>query len=119
MEELQEQNRNLIEQLELEKQIQDQEIAQVVKAYQEKFIALKEHESINELQLNAAQTEGLISDQLLWDIKEQKTETVNSLKAEVARLRKLVNSRQKDVLEMRKNVALFYKKAKESQLQKE
>ena len=108
-----------MEQLELEKQIQDQEIAQVVKAYQEKFIALKEHESVNELQLKAAQNEGIISDQLLWDIKEQKNETVHNLKAEIVRLRKFVNERQKEVLEMRRNVAIFYKKAKESQVQKE
>ena len=91
----------------------------MAKAYQEKFIALKEHESINELELRAIRNEGKISDQLLWDIEEQKNDTVMNLKAEIVSLRKFANVRQKEVHEVRKNVALFYKKAKESQLAKE
>ena len=41
------------------------------------------------------------------------------MKAEIISLRKFANVRQKEVHEMRKNVALFYKKAKESQVSKE
>ena len=69
--------------------------------------------------MKAAQNEGIISEQLLWDIQEEKDVTVSSLKTEVIKLRKFANERQKEIFELRKNVAQYYKKAKQSQLQKE
>ena len=69
--------------------------------------------------MRATQNEGRISDQLLWDIEEQKNDTVTNLKAEIVSLRKFANTRQKEVQELRKHAALFYKKAKENQVLKE
>ena len=70
LEELEEQNSSLIEQLELEKKIHEQELANVAKSYQEKLSALKDQGAVNELQLRAAHDEGLLSDQLLRDVRD-------------------------------------------------